>query len=86
MSLKAPMQITVKRPEMMETTALGAAYAAAVGIGWCDGAEVFGQGVEGSVEHHTFQPQLEGATCKRKYEHWKSAVHRSFDLAAIVDD
>ena len=82
----SPMQIAVKRPEMMETTALGAAYAAAVGIGWCDGAEVLRQGVEGAVEHRTFEPHMEGAACMRKYEHWKSAVQRSFDLADMVND
>ena len=71
---------------MMETTALGAAYAAAIGVGWCDAAEVLRQGVEGAVEHRTFEPRMESAVCRRKYERWKSAVQRSFDLAAMVDE
>lgn len=71
---------------MMETTALGAAYAAGIGIGWCDAAEVLRQGVEGSVEHRTFQPEMKEATCRRKYEHWQMAVQRSFGLADIVPE
>ena len=71
---------------MMETTALGAAYAAAIGIGWCDAGAVLRQGVEGSVEHHAFQPHMDEAVCTRRYKHWKAAVQRSFGLAAMVDE
>lgn len=70
---------------MMETTALGAAYAAAVGIGWCDSEEVLQHGAAGSVKHRTFQPELESSLYRRKYEHWKMAVQRSYDLAGMTE-
>lgn len=70
---------------MMETTALGAAYAAAVGIGWCSASEILRRDDSPSVKHQSFEAKLDGKTCAQKYEHWKTAVQRSFDLADLTD-
>ena len=65
---------------MLETTALGAAYAAAIGIGWYTGREILQRDVA-AVKHTHFEPKLDPESCAEQYERWKMAVSRSYDLA-----
>ncbi len=66
----------VVRPVIKETTALGAAYAAGLAVGFYKGVE----DLRGnwSVDH-TWQPNLESEKREEMYRLWKKAVTRSFD-------
>jgi glycerol kinase len=66
----------VVRPAVQETTALGAAYAAGLAVGFFkDTADLRGRW---SVDH-TWKPQMEAARRQELYGFWKKAVTRSFD-------
>ena len=68
----------VIRPMVRETTALGAAYAAGLAVGFYkDLAELR----EHSETEHTWKPYMEEATRNRLYSEWKKAVSRSFRWA-----
>jgi glycerol kinase len=66
----------VVRPVIRETTALGAAYAAGLAVG-------FFKDTEELRAHwcadHTWKPNMEKATRENLYRNWKKAVTRSFD-------
>ena len=66
----------VVRPAVKETTALGAAYAAGLAVG-------FYQDIEELQTHwsvdRTWQPEMDQETRDRLYRSWKKAVTRSFD-------
>jgi glycerol kinase len=66
----------VVRPVVRETTALGAAYAAGLAIGFFKDTEELRAhwGAE-----HTWKPSMEKAMRENLYRHWKKAVTRSFD-------
>jgi glycerol kinase len=69
---------TVVRPAVDETTALGAAYAAGLGVGyWSDADEL--------REHYrvdrAFEPAADADDVDRRYERWGEAVERSLDWA-----
>ena len=67
---------TVVRPAVKETTALGAAYAAGLAVGFYESIEdLCGRW---SVER-TWKPQMDAARRDRLYGFWKKAVTRSFD-------
>ena len=67
---------TVVRPAVKETTALGAAYAAGLAVGFYDNLEeLCGRW---SVDR-TWKPAMDGARRDRMYGMWKKAVTRSFD-------
>jgi glycerol kinase len=67
---------TVVRPAVKETTALGAAYAAGLAVGFYESVEeLCGRW---SVDR-TWTPNMEGANRERLYKFWKKAVTRSFD-------
>lgn len=72
------MGIKVIRPEIRETTALGAAYGAGLALGyWTDIDEIRGR----TIASKTWQPKSsEEARCDN-YAKWKNAVERSFDWA-----
>lgn len=66
----------VVRPMIKETTALGAAYAAGLAVGFYKNIEDLR--ANWSVDH-TWQPNLEGKKREEMYRLWKKAVTRSFD-------
>ena len=66
----------VVRPLIQETTALGAAYAAGLAVGFFkDIAELRSQWAAG----RRWDPVLDHASRDRMYQSWKKAVTRSFD-------
>jgi glycerol kinase len=66
----------VVRPAVGETTALGAAYAAGLAVGFFKSAEELC--ANWAVER-TWKPQMNEATRDSLYKQWKKAVTRSFD-------
>jgi glycerol kinase len=66
----------VVRPAVQETTALGAAYAAGLAVGFFK--DIDDLRARWSVDH-TWNPQMESARRQELYAFWKKAVTRSFD-------
>jgi glycerol kinase len=66
----------VVRPMTRETTALGAAYAAGLAVGFFKNTEELC--ANWSVDR-TWNPQMEASRRERMYAMWKKAVTRSFD-------
>jgi glycerol kinase len=66
----------VVRPVVKETTALGAAYAAGLAVGFFKDTEELR--AHWAVEH-TWNPNMHAATRDELYRSWKKAVTRSFD-------
>jgi glycerol kinase len=72
----------VLRPAVQETTALGAAYAAGLAVGFFSGtAELRANWAVA----RTWKPSLEEARRDELYRQWKKAVTRSFDWAASTN-
>jgi glycerol kinase len=72
--------VPVVRPVVAETTALGAAYAAGLAVGFWSGLdELRANWQEGA----RWTPQLPAAEVDRQFRNWKKAVTRTFDW---VDD
>ena len=69
----------VVRPRVMETTALGAAYAAGLAVGFFKGIEELRASRD---VDQTWTPVSEEAKRDELYRLWKKAVTRSFDWAA----
>lgn len=72
----------VVRPADIETTALGAAYAAGLAIGVWKEDEVFASG-EKAKTSTMFHPILSEELRKKKVDSWCKAVTRTFDLADL---
>ena len=68
------MNMEVKRPRITETTALGAAYLAGLGIGMWSGKEEIAREW---VLDRVFTPSMDEQIIKKKYADWKRAVERS---------
>jgi glycerol kinase len=66
----------VVRPAVKETTALGAAYAAGLAVGFYAGLDDLR--AQWSVDR-TWQPRMQAAPREKMYRFWKKAVTRSFD-------
>jgi len=66
----------VVRPVMRETTALGAAYAAGLAVGYFTDLDDLRSNWRAD---RTWQPAMEEARRARLYRYWKKAVTRSFD-------
>ena len=70
------LQVPVIRPKVAETTALGAAYAAGLAVGfWKDTDELrqyWGKDKE-------WTPQMSADKVASEYANWKKAVTRTFD-------
>jgi glycerol kinase len=72
--------VDVVRPKVAETTALGAAYAAGLAVGfWGSTQDV----VDNWVEGQRWTPQMDDTARERLYRSWKKAVTKTFDW---VDD
>lgn len=68
--------VDVVAPVVAETTALGAAYAAGIAVGfWTGEADVIANWHEG----HRWTPQADEKEIQRTYRLWKKAVQRSMD-------
>ena len=70
------LNVPVIRPKVAETTALGAAYAAGLAVGfWKDFDELRANW----GKDHEWQPQMEAEKRQQLYAGWKKAVTRTFD-------
>jgi len=70
------LNVPVIRPKVAETTALGAAYAAGLAVGfWKDLDEL--RALWG--KDREWKPQMDRGTAVRMYNKWKKAVTRTFD-------
>jgi glycerol kinase len=68
--------VPVVRPEVTETTALGAAYAAGLAVGfWSDPEELR----ERWEVDRRWEPQIGDEERDRRYAQWRKAVARTFD-------
>ena len=68
--------VDVVRPKVIETTALGAAYAAGLAVGfWNDTDELGRNWAEGK----RWSPSMEDAERERQMRNWKKAVTKTFD-------
>lgn len=68
------LQTRVERPQQIETTALGAAYLAGVGVGlWNDLEEVAAEWRQGAL----FEPNMEAGLRKKMIDGWHMAVRRA---------
>ncbi len=68
--------IPVVRPKVVETTALGAAYAAGLAVGVWKNREELRSHWEEDVR---FEPQMDAGEAARRYRQWKKAVGKSID-------
>ncbi|MCW5253093.1 glycerol kinase GlpK [Streptomyces sp. SHP 1-2] len=67
--------VDVVRPVLAESTALGAAYAAGIAVGYWDGeADIVNNWAEG----RRWRPEMAEADTERLYGDWKKAVTRTF--------
>ena len=74
------LNVDVVRPKVAETTALGAAYAAGIAVGFWEGE----QDVRNNwAEDKRWSPAIEGSERDRHYRLWKKAVTKTLDW---VDD
>ncbi|HLR94118.1 MAG TPA: glycerol kinase GlpK [Jiangellaceae bacterium] len=74
------LDVPVVRPQVAETTALGAAYAAGLAVGFWDGLDDLRANW---AEDKRWEPNMPAEERDRTYRNWKKAVTRTFDW---VDD
>lgn len=72
--------VPVIRPTVAETTALGAAYAAGLAVGFWEKVEDLRANWGKDKQ---WQPQMDAGTRAKLYEGWKKAVTRTFDWVEI---
>lgn len=72
--------VPVIRPKVAETTALGAAYAAGIAVGYWSGEQDV---IDNWAEDKRWEPSMDTDERDRQYRLWKKAVTRTFDW---VDD
>ena len=70
------LNVPVIRPKVSETTALGAAYAAGLAVGFWAGLDELRQNW---AEDKTWHPAMASAVREQYYREWKKAVDRTFD-------
>jgi glycerol kinase len=68
--------VPVIRPKVSETTALGAAYAAGLAVGFWSGRQEL---KKNWAVDKTWQPAMDTNVSKTYYRQWKKAVDRTFD-------
>ena len=74
------LDVPVVRPKVAETTALGAAYAAGLAVGYWSGEDDLRRNW---AEGGRWTPSMDAGRRERCYRQWKKAVTRTFDW---VDD
>ena len=72
--------VPVMRPQVTETTALGAAYAAGLAVGFWEGTDQLAQNW---AQQACWEPQMPVEERERRLRLWKKAVTRTFDW---IDD
>ena len=72
------VQTEIVRPEVDETTALGAAYAAGLAVGYWDGLDELRENWQVDRE---FTPEMDPADADARYQRWGDAVERSLNWA-----
>ena len=72
--------VPVVRPKVIETSALGAAYAAGIAVGFWDGEQDV---IDNWAEDKRWEPQMDEETRDRYMRLWRKAVERTLDW---VDD
>ena len=70
------LRVPVIRPKVAETTALGAAYAAGLAVGYWDSYDDLRKNWGKDKE---WTPQIDASEIEREYAQWKKAVTRTFD-------
>jgi glycerol kinase len=70
------LQVPVIRPKVAETTALGAAYAAGLAVGFWKNVDDLRSNWGKDAE---WTPKMDDATVAKEYAQWKKAVTRTFD-------
>jgi glycerol kinase len=70
------LDVPVVRPKVAETTALGAAYAAGLAVGYWNGLDDLRVNW---AEDKRWEPHLDAGERERVYRNWKKAVTKSFD-------
>jgi glycerol kinase len=70
------LNVPVIRPKVAETTALGAAYAAGLAVGFWSAVDDLRANWAKDKE---WQPKMDDATRENEYRQWKKAVTRTFD-------
>jgi len=68
--------VPVIRPKVAETTALGAAYAAGIAVGFWSGEQDV---IDNWAEDKRWTPSMDDAERDRQYRLWKKAVTKTFD-------
>lgn len=68
--------VPVVRPKVIETTALGAAYAAGIAVGFWDGEQDV---IDNWDEDKRWEPSMDEETRERYMRLWNKAVERTFD-------
>ena len=68
------LDVAVERPQILETTAIGAAYLAGLASGICPSPEEFARR---PASMQPFGPHMDAQTRARKYEGWRDAVRRT---------
>jgi len=68
--------VPVIRPKVAETTALGAAYAAGLAVGFWTEVEELRKNWQ---VDHTWEPKMDPKEREKEYKLWKKAVTRTFD-------
>jgi glycerol kinase len=70
------LDVPVVRPVVAETTALGAAYAAGLAVGYWSSLDELRANWS---EDKRWTPELDSDEREREYRNWKKAVTKSFD-------
>lgn len=68
--------VPVIRPKIIETTALGAAYAAGIAVGFWDGEQDV---IDNWSEDKRWTPDMDTEDVERQYRNWKKAVSKTLD-------
>jgi glycerol kinase len=68
--------VPVVRPKVAETTALGAAYAAGIAVGFWQGEQDV---IDNWAEDKRWEPSMDAEARDKTYRNWKKAVTKTFD-------
>lgn len=72
----------MRRPANLETTSLGAALAAGIGVGFWSAEEAFADLKHGE-DGRLFEPQISFSAANHRHGLWKKAVERSLGLSEL---